>query len=64
LDIPHSEEVFPDEKRLKGEHIAQYKKESAEITKSFEEVKNKVKPTKLAPNSREKKINDEGGRES
>ena len=64
LEVAHSEEIFPDESRIKGEHIAKYKKDSADITKSFEEIKNKikVKPTKLVPDSEEKKIDDDGGR--
>ena len=36
LDVPHSEEVYPSEDRIKGEHI------SEEIAKMFEEVKAKM----------------------
>ncbi|MBW2996084.1 50S ribosomal protein L18 [Candidatus Woesearchaeota archaeon] len=42
LNIPHEKEIFPDDSRIKGEHIAKYKN-SPEITKTFEEIKNKVK---------------------
>ena len=47
LKVAHSEEIFPDESRIKGEHIAKYKKEFSEITKSFEEIKNKIKENKI-----------------
>ena len=43
LNIPLSEEVLPGESRIKGEHISKYKKESSEITKLFEDIKNKIK---------------------
>ncbi len=36
LNVPHSEEVYPSEERIKGEHI------SEEIAKMFEEVKAKM----------------------
>jgi len=36
LDIPHSEEVYPSEDRIKGEHI------SDDVAKMFEEVKAKM----------------------
>ncbi|EDY35873.1 hypothetical protein ABOONEI_1072, partial [Aciduliprofundum boonei T469] len=36
LYVPHSEEVYPSEDRIKGEHI------SEEIAKMFEEVKAKM----------------------
>lgn len=41
LDIAASEEAFPDEKRVRGEHIAAYKK-SDEIVKQFDMVKAKI----------------------
>ncbi len=37
LNIPHSEDILPDEKRVRGEHI------SKEITQIFDETKNKIK---------------------
>lgn len=40
LDIPCSEEVFPKEDRIKGQHIADYKK--TDIVKNFEAVKAKI----------------------
>ena len=43
LNVPHTEDIFPDESRIKGEHIAKYKKDASDITKSFEEGKNKIK---------------------
>jgi large subunit ribosomal protein L18 len=53
LNIPHSKEIFPSEEREKGSHIAKYSetakenqfskhKDIKEITKNFEEVKNKI----------------------
>jgi len=42
IQIPVSEDVFPDEKRIKGEHIVNYKSEKSDITKVFEEIKNKL----------------------
>jgi len=36
MEIPHSEEVFPQEERIRGEHI------SKELPKHFEEVKSKI----------------------
>jgi large subunit ribosomal protein L18 len=36
LKVPHSENVFPDEKRIKGEHIAVYAKSLKENKEKFE----------------------------
>ncbi len=36
LEIPHSEEVYPDDSRIKGEHI------SENVAKMFDEVKAKI----------------------
>ncbi len=53
LKIPHSEEILPDEDRLKGQHIAAYaehvKKESAEKHRKMFSgyAKSKVAPEKL-----------------
>ena len=43
LDIAHSKEIFPDDSRIKGEHIAKYKESLSDISKTFEEIKNKIK---------------------
>lgn len=56
LSIPHNEEVFPDESRIKGEHIANYYEMQPErfseyekrglnpmdLPKHFEEIKEKI----------------------
>lgn len=57
LKVPASEKIFPDEERIKGAHIAKYSKETKNknqfskvkkdsdpenITKQFEEVKQKI----------------------
>ena len=42
LNVPVSEETFPSDERLSGKHIADYKKEKANITKDFEDLKNKL----------------------
>jgi large subunit ribosomal protein L18 len=36
IDVPHSEKILPDEKRLNGSHI------SEEVAKSLEEIKKKI----------------------
>jgi large subunit ribosomal protein L18 len=55
LDIPHSKEIFPDDKRLKGEHIAKYQAKGGQfsdyrskglsqeaISSTFDKVKQQV----------------------
>lgn len=42
LKIPFSESILPSEERIKGEHIAKYKKESKELVNDFEIIKNKI----------------------
>lgn len=56
LEIPHNPEVFPDESRVKGEHIAEYYENNpdkfteygkkglkhSDILSNFEETKNKI----------------------
>lgn len=49
LDIPHSEEIYPSEDRLRGKHIAEYAKSSdqfknkpTDIEKSFDDIKKKI----------------------
>jgi large subunit ribosomal protein L18 len=40
INVPHNEEIFPDEERLKGKHI------SDEIEKMFESTKNNIQKVK------------------
>ena len=67
-DIADCANTFKADKAKYERQFSKYIKEGtdpSEITKTFEEIKNeiiKVEPTKLAPNLREKKINDEEGR--
>ncbi|MCD4666372.1 50S ribosomal protein L18 [archaeon] len=42
INIPHSDDIFPKEDRLKGEHIKKYKSDKEGIVKNFEEVKEKI----------------------
>lgn len=47
VNVPHSDDIFPDEKRLIGEHIAsnektKYTKSQRDIVANFEEVKKKI----------------------
>jgi large subunit ribosomal protein L18 len=46
IDVPYSEEILPSEDRIKGKHIANYRKEKAEIVKAFEELKIKIAKVK------------------
>jgi large subunit ribosomal protein L18 len=43
LEIPYSEKILPDEKRISGKHIL---KNGDIISKKFEELKNKIKKNK------------------
>ena len=43
LSVPASEEIFPTDERLKGEHIASYLEKHKTIPQTFEKVKNKIK---------------------
>lgn len=45
LDVPHSEEILPDESRLKGEHIAAYYEQNPEMFAEYE--KRGLKPSDL-----------------
>ncbi len=45
LDVPHSEEVFPDDDRIRGEHIAAYYEENPEKFKKYED--RGLKPSEL-----------------
>jgi large subunit ribosomal protein L18 len=42
LKIPVSNEVFPSEDRIKGEHIANYLKRFSDLPKEFEKIKQKI----------------------
>jgi large subunit ribosomal protein L18 len=41
IEVKHNPKIFPDESRIKGEHIAKYSKKP-DITKNFENVKKKI----------------------
>lgn len=41
ISVPHSKEILPDDERVKGGHIASFKK-TKEITQIFEEVRKKI----------------------
>ncbi|RLG37940.1 MAG: 50S ribosomal protein L18 [Candidatus Alkanophagales archaeon] len=41
MEIPCSEEIFPDDARIRGEHIAAYKDDTA-IVESFERARQKI----------------------
>jgi large subunit ribosomal protein L18 len=43
LDIPHGESILPTDERVKGEHIAAYNKNSADIVKNVEQVADAIK---------------------
>jgi large subunit ribosomal protein L18 len=40
IDVPHSPEIFPEEKRISGEHIKEYS--GADIVAQFEQVREKI----------------------
>jgi large subunit ribosomal protein L18 len=42
FEIPYSEEIFPSEKRIRGEHIAEYREESSNLPEMFEATKEKI----------------------
>ncbi len=42
LDVPVSDKVLPSEERLKGSHIASYRKGAEKITDDFEKMKSKI----------------------
>ncbi len=43
LVVPVSEEVFPSEERIKGEHVAKFLDKHKSIVDDFEKLKNKIK---------------------
>jgi large subunit ribosomal protein L18 len=52
LEVPHSEEVLPDDSRISGEHIAEYASQLSEEPEVYKQkfanyLANKVKPEKL-----------------
>lgn len=49
IDVPHSEEKLPDEKRLGGEHIAQYAKSFASNPEEYKAKFSKYLEQKLPP---------------
>jgi large subunit ribosomal protein L18 len=51
LNIPHSEEKLPDEKRIKGEHIAEYAKSLESKVEIYQSKFSKYFQQKLAPES-------------
>ncbi|MEM2546450.1 MAG: 50S ribosomal protein L18 [Candidatus Bathyarchaeia archaeon] len=51
LNVPHSEEKLPDEKRIRGEHIANYAKALAENPEKYSSMFSKYLESKLPPES-------------
>ena len=48
LNIPHSEEILPNEKRIKGQHISEYASKLSKKEKVFSNyLKNNTDPTQL-----------------
>jgi large subunit ribosomal protein L18 len=43
LDIPHGEEILPDDARVKGAHIVAYNKNSGDLVKIVEQVADAIK---------------------
>lgn len=53
VNVPHSENIFPSEKRIKGEHIAKFLKKASEsgLKNQFSEyAKNKIKSEDIIKN--------------
>jgi len=42
FDVPCSPEIFPSEERIRGEHVAEYREESADLPEQFEATKEKI----------------------
>jgi large subunit ribosomal protein L18 len=62
VDVPHSEEKLPDEKRISGEHIAEYAKILASNAEEYQSkfsqyLKNEVPPENLAKHLAQVKAN-------
>jgi large subunit ribosomal protein L18 len=49
IEVPHSEEKLPDEKRIKGEHIAEYAKNLASNQEEYQSKFSKYLAQKLSP---------------
>ncbi|MDH5460351.1 MAG: 50S ribosomal protein L18 [Candidatus Bathyarchaeota archaeon] len=49
LNVPHSEEKLPDEKRIKGEHIAEYAQSLASNSEEYQARFSKYLEQKLSP---------------
>jgi len=43
LDVPHGEEILPDDERVKGAHIAAFNKNAGDIVKNVEQVADAIK---------------------
>lgn len=43
LDVPHGEEILPDDARIKGSHIAAYNKNAGDLVKNIEKVADAIK---------------------
>lgn len=43
IDISFSKEILPSDDRIKGQHIAEYKSDKADLPKVFEDIKSKIK---------------------
>uniref|UniRef100_A0A7J2TI66 Large ribosomal subunit protein uL18 n=1 Tax=Archaeoglobus fulgidus TaxID=2234 RepID=A0A7J2TI66_ARCFL len=54
LNVPHSEEILPDESRILGEHIAEYYRQKPEVFSEYE--KRGLSPEKLPEHVKELKM--------
>jgi large subunit ribosomal protein L18 len=43
LEIPHGEEILPDDARTRGAHIAAYNKNAGDLVKNVEQVADAIK---------------------
>jgi len=43
LEVPHGEEILPDDARVKGTHIAAYNKNAGDLVKNVEQVADAIK---------------------
>jgi large subunit ribosomal protein L18 len=43
LEVPHGEEILPDDARVKGAHIVAYNKNSGDLVKNVEQVADAIK---------------------
>jgi len=56
ISVPHSEEKLPDEKRIKGEHIAQYAESLASNPEEYQPKFSKYLKQKLSPETLPKHV--------